>query len=176
MLQFREDILYVEELQLKAYLTLEILTGRSLSERLRQSEEIDRLQAEVDKEYERDEDSRDVALLGSLDQQLSYAKNSIKSYTVEHKTLLEKSQQILKDLKATRDQRVKRIEDSKSSWQGLIRSLEDEKERAKIGRDAELMRMAKDKAAGELAEYHQYSDGELAQPLLNCDTVKDEDD
>ena len=38
------------------------------------------------------------------------------------------------------------------------------------------MRLAKDKRAEELSQWHIYADGKADQPLLNADTVKDDDD
>ena len=83
------------------------------------------------KEYEKPENERDIPKLANLETQLSFARNSIANYTNEYTKLLNEQQKISKDLKATREQRIKRIEDGKSSWVGLIRMLEDEQLREK---------------------------------------------
>ena len=82
------------------------------------------------------------AYLTNLETQLSFARNSITSYTNEYTKLLAEQQKISKDLKATREQRIKRIEDGKSSWTGLIRMLEDEKIREAEGRQMEILSMS----------------------------------
>jgi len=171
ILQFREDVLYSEELEIKQYITLDILINRNLTEQMRARADVERIQKELDKEYAVDADSRDMALVASLEAQLSFARTAIPAYATEYTKLLDKKSNISKELKATRDQRVKRIEDSKSSWAGFIRALEDEAAREREGDEIELMRLAKDNAAKKLSEYHTYIDGRIDRPLLNSDTV-----
>ena len=133
--QFREDVLPAEELQIKQFITIDILINRSMKERKRHIADTEKLQNEVDKEYAKPEDQRDIPKLANLETQLSFARNSIANYTNEYTKLLNEQQKISKDLKATREQRIKRIEDGKSSWVGLIRMLEDEEIREKEGKE-----------------------------------------
>jgi hypothetical protein len=170
--QFREDVLPAEELQIKQFITIDILINRSMKERKRHISETEKLQKLVDKEYEKPEEQRDIPKLANLETQLSFARNSIASYTNEYTKLLNEQQKISKDLKATREQRIKRIEDGKSSWVGLIRMLEDEEIREQEGRQMEIIRMATDKAKSQLAEYHNYQDGSVDLPFLTPETVK----
>lgn len=170
--QFREDVLPAEELQIKQFITIDILINRSMKERKRHITETEKLQKLVDKEYEKPEDERDIPKLANLETQLSFARNSIASYTNEYTKLLNEQQKISKDLKATREQRIKRIEDGKSSWVGLIRMLEDEEIREQEGRQMEIIKMATDKAKEKLAEYHNYQDQSVDIPFLTPETVK----
>jgi hypothetical protein len=169
--QFREDVLPAEELQIKQFITIDILINRSMKERKRHIGETTKLQEMVDAEYRLPEDQRDVARLTNLETQLSFARNSISSYTNEYTKLLNEQQKISKDLKATREQRIKRIEDGKSSWVGLIRMLEDEEIREKEGRQMEILNMATDKSREKLAEYHTYQDEAVDKPFLTPDNV-----
>jgi hypothetical protein len=170
--QFREDVLPAEELQIKQFITIDILINRSMKERKRHISETEKLQTQVDKEYEKPEDQRDVPKLANLETQLSFARNSIASYTNEYTKLLNEQQKISKDLKATREQRIKRIEDGKSSWVGLIRMLEDEQIREKEGREMEILALATDhKKDTVLYEYHTYNDNNIDIPILNCESV-----
>ena len=169
--QFREDVLPAEELQIKQFITIDILINRSMKERKRHISETEKLQRLVDKEYEKSEDQRDIPKLANLETQLTFARNSIASYTNEYTKLLAEQQKISKDLKATREQRIKRIEDGKSSWVGLIRMLEDEEIREKEGREMIILNMATDKAKQKLSEYHTYQDGKIDIPLLTPEVV-----
>lgn len=169
--QFREDVLPAEELQIKQFITIDILINRSMKERKRHISETEKLQRLVDKEYEKDEDQRDVPKLANLETQLTFARNSIASYTNEYTKLLTEQQKISKDLKATREQRIKRIEDGKSSWVGLIRMLEDEEIREKEGREMVILKMATDKAKQKLSDYHTYQDGKIDIPLLTPEVI-----
>jgi hypothetical protein len=175
--QFREDVLPAEELQIKQFITIDILINRSMKERKRHISDTEKLQAEVDREYQLDEELRDGPKLANLETQLSFARNSIANYTNEYTKLLNEQQKISKDLKATREQRIKRIEDGKSSWIGLIRMLEDEEIREKQGREMEIMAMAVEKNKELLSEYHQYADDGVDMPLLTPETIikKDQD-
>jgi hypothetical protein len=170
--QFREDVLPAEELQIKQFITIDILINRSMKERKRHIAETEKLQKAVDKEYEKSEDQRDVPKLANMESQLSFARNSIASYTNEYTKLLSEQQKISKDLKATREQRIKRIEDGKSSWVGLIRMLEEEDVREKIGKEMEILNMATNKVKEKLYEYHQYADNKLDIPILNNESIK----
>src|SRR6056300_1445604 len=169
--QFREDVLPAEELQIKQFITIDILINRSMKERKRHIAETERLQRQVDAEYSVPESDRDTAKLANLETQLSFARNSIASYTNEYTKLLSEQQKISKDLKATREQRIKRIEDGKSSWIGLIRMLEDEEIREKQGREMEIMAMAVEKFKDDLQSPHQYQDNEFDTPILNAESV-----
>jgi len=175
--QFREDVLPAEELQIKQFITIDILINRSMKERKRHIADTEKLQTEVDREYQLDEELRDGPKLANLETQLSFARNSIANYTNEYTKLLNEQQKISKDLKATREQRIKRIEDGKSSWIGLIRMLEDEEIREKQGREMEIMAMAVEKNKQLLSEYHQYADDGVDMPLLTPETIikKDQD-
>jgi hypothetical protein len=79
--QFREDVLPAEELQIKQFITIDILINRSMKERKRHISETEKLQKLVDKEYEKPEDQRDVPKLANLETQLSFARNSIATQT-----------------------------------------------------------------------------------------------
>ena len=173
--QFREDVLPAEELQIKQFITIDILINRSMKERKRHIAETEKLQRLVDKEYEKPEEQRDIPKLANLDTQLSFARNSIASYTNEYTKLLNEQQKISKDLKATREQRIKRIEDGKSSWTGLLRMLEDEEIREREGREMEIMNMAVNKAKQSLYEYHTYQDGSVDMPILSPESVLQKD-
>ena len=174
--QFREDVLPAEELQIKQFITIDILINRSMKERKRHIADTEKLQEEVDREYKLPEDLRDGPKLANLETQLSFARNSIANYTNEYTKLLNEQQKISKDLKATREQRIKRIEDGKSSWIGLIRMLEDEEIREREGREMEIMNMSVEQQVKKLSEYHEYQDGEVDTPLLTPETVQDKQD
>ncbi len=175
MKQFREDILYSEELQVKQWITLEIMGNKVMRDRKDAQQQIERLTRLLDQEYSLPEDVRDATTIAHLETELSMVRNAQGSYTTEHSKILDRIEKIQKDLKAARADRVKKIEDSKSSWAGFLRSLEDEDTRQKVGEDIEILKMAKEGAIKRLSEYHTYEDGQVDQPFLTPDTVKDDD-
>ena len=147
-----------------------------MKERKRHIADTEKLQVKVDEEYSKPEDQRDIPKLANLETQLGFARNSIANYTNEYTKLLNEQQKISKDLKATREQRIKRIEDGKSSWVGLIRMLEDEDVREKEGRAMAIMAMATEKTRKKLSEYHEYEDNLVDSPLLTSEVVQERKD
>jgi hypothetical protein len=78
-----------------------------------------------------------------------------------------------KDLKATREQRIQKLENNKSTMAGLIEKvLRDPDFFEEQGKYIEKMRMALEKEKERLSDYHKYEDGTVDQPLLTPDTVK----
>ena len=83
---------------------------------------------------------------------------------------------MLKDLKGTREQRVKAIEDSKLTFASLVKKIATSPQfRNKIGIDMEKMRLAMENEKERLSEYMQYNDGQVDQPFLTPETTKDKD-
>ena len=77
-------------------------------------------------------------------------------------------------MKATREQRVKRLEDSKqnfTSWMSYL--VANPEVTSSYGMEMEKMRLAMEKEKERLAEYHKYTDEMVDQPFLTPDTVKD---
>lgn len=175
MKQFREDILYTEELQAKQWITLEIMANKVMKDRKGTTEQIERIENMLHPLYEMPEELRDAVVISQLEQELGMLRNSQGSYTTEHGKILDKIERIQRDLKAARADRVKKIEDSKTSFTGFIRALEDEGLRQRIGEDVEINRMAKDKAIERLSKYHKYEDGQIDQPFLTPETIIEED-
>lgn len=174
MRQFKENILYAEELQLKQWIILDIMGNKVLEERRRSQIQIERLQNLVDEQYSLDQDDRDVTSVVELESNIAMLTNAQSSYTAEYAKILEKIERIQKDLKAARADRVKKIEDSKSSFSGLLHALENEENRRIVGEDIIIGAWAKNKAIEELSKYHTYEDNFIDQPWLTPETAKDD--
>jgi hypothetical protein len=164
--QFKEDVLPAEEIQIKQFITIEILNSRNLKDRQRHELECEKIQRLITEEYLQPESTRDSAKLLQLEAQLNVARASVTAYTNEYTKLLSEQQKISKDLKATREQRIRRIEDGKSSWAGLIRMLEDEQVREKEGREMEILAIATDRVRRNLTELHNFQDKTVDKPFL----------
>lgn len=170
MLQFRENVLYSEELSLKQLIILDILMNRSMIERRAHQEDATRLQTMLDTAL--NAEVRDEQFILSIETQLSFARTSITAYTNEHTKLLKERRDIDKSLKTTREQRIQRVEDGKSSFTDWLRSLEEEDERALWGQYAELMRMSMYKARDRLSENHVYEDDKVDLPYLTVESAR----
>ena len=81
---------------------------------------------------------------------------------------------MLKEMKGTREQRIKRLEDSKQSFTSWVASMLQDPELMKTyGIEMEKMRLAMKKEEERLSALHQYEDGTVDQPFLTPDTVVD---
>ena len=81
---------------------------------------------------------------------------------------------MLREMKGTREQRIKRLEDSKQSFTSWVAALMQDPEKIKkYGIEMEKMRLAMKKEEQRLGAYHKYEDGIVDQPFLTPDTVKD---
>lgn len=176
MLQFREDVMFSEELSLKQLIILDILMNRSMIERKAHQQDADRIQKLINDEMGKEKEDRDRDYIMNLENQLAFSRTSITSYTNEHTKLLKERRDIDKSLKTTREQRIQRIEDGKTSFTGWLRSLENEDERARWGEYAELMRISMEKAKDRLSQNHVYADDKIDIPFLTVETAPNGDD
>ena len=89
--------------------------------------------------------------------------------------MLTKKERYLKDLKGTREQRKRVADDAKTNFSMWMRQLDELETREAEGFDMAVQAIAADKARKRLSEFHEYEDGEVDQPLLNSETVIDEE-
>ena len=174
MTQFRENVLWSEEIEIKQWITLDILMARSMRERYRHMEEINKLTKLIDDEYLKDAGER-TPLLGSWENQLTFYKGAVTAFTNDHVKLQGQIKDIKKDLKAARSDRIKQIEEGKESFVGLIKLLEDEEARERAGNEAAILSAAADKAKRYYGEHHTYLDGKISRPFLTHEIIEAED-
>jgi hypothetical protein len=173
--QFNEDVVHTEEMQIVEVARTEILINRSMKDRYEIVEVIESLETMIDEEMDREAEDRDTQALASFQTQLGAMIGSKSSYINEHEKLLTKKERLLKDLKGTREQRKRIAEDANTNFLIWMRQLDDLAAKDREGFDLEVNRIAANKARERLAEYHEYEDGMVDQPLLNSETVKDEE-
>lgn len=171
MAQFREDVLVTEETQIFLVIKFEVMMHRNAKNKRNSGKEIARLirtQTDFlnrfgDTELMSDSD-RNYTL--NLETQIQAAKSSEQARSTEFIKLEEKHQGLLKDLKATRDQRITRIESSKETYLAIIKRLQNEEERDLVGGTMETMKLATKKEENKLTSVHTFADGSQDLPLL----------
>jgi len=110
----------------------------------------------------------------NMERQVASLKASQESLNKDYRELQTKKNSMLKEMKATREQRVKRLEDSKQSLTGWIAYLMSNPDiTQQYGIEMEKMRLAMRKERERLSGFHKYTDGQVDQPFLNSDTIKD---
>jgi ribosome maturation protein Sdo1 len=81
---------------------------------------------------------------------------------------------MLREMKGTREQRIKRLEDSKQSFISWVANMMQDPETMKqYGIEMEKMKMAMLKEKERLSAFHKYEDGLVDQPFLTPDTVQE---
>jgi hypothetical protein len=81
---------------------------------------------------------------------------------------------MLKEMKGTREQRIKRLEESKQSFTSWVAAMMQDPERMKAyGMEMEKMRISMQREGERLSVFHKYEDGTVDQPFLTPDTIKD---
>jgi hypothetical protein len=180
--QFSDDtVLPTEDTQICQAITLDIMLHRVMREQKMAlddmsdaREELDRLHAErerCEREGKKSELAKIVGDIQLTEDKYKYAHGSVKSLTQRYETYLAKHQAILKDIKGTRDQRIKIFENSNKSFLGFLRALQDEEYREQIGEEAAMLADATDKEQERLAALHTYADGSQDQPFKTPETV-----
>lgn len=173
--QFKDDVIPTEELQVVDLIKLELLMNRSLKGNKDNIEQITALEALIELERARDPDQVNRDDMYNMERQVASLRASQESLNRDYRDLQTKKNSMLKEMKATREQRVRRFEDSKTSFTGWMTFLIANPELTKsYGIEMEKMRLAMEKEKNRLAEFHKYTDGMVDQPFLTPETVKDE--
>lgn len=171
--QFRKDVMATEELQIVDLIKFEVLMNRALREQQESMQRVRTLQAEADLEKARDSDQQDKEMIYNIERQIASFRAAKESLSREFKDLQTKKAGLYKDLKATREQRIQKLENNKQTLSSLVNKiLRDPEFYEQEGKELEKMRLAMEQEKERLADYHEYADGTVDQPFLTPDTIK----
>lgn len=172
--QFNNEVNPTEEMQVVDLIKMDLLMNRALKGNKDNLEQISVLDALIAAERQHDADQQNTDELFNMERQVAGLKASQESLNKDYRELQTKKNSMLKDMKATREQRVKRLEDSKSNFTSWMAHLMSNPEQAaEYGREMEMMRLAMKAERDKLSEFHTYSDNQVDQPYLTPETVKD---
>jgi hypothetical protein len=175
--QFKEDVFATEENQIHKLITYDILMDRNMINRKGIMKEIRLMEDEQEKMVQGA--GGDVSKLSEnqinrlqfLQTQIVQYRDQERSMSKEYTDLEAHHQQIMKSLKATRDQRINKIESSKMTFIGLIKELQRDEIRNQMSVTHALMEQATNKEFVRLAKVHKYMDGNEDQPLLSAESM-----
>lgn len=176
ILQFGQDVTKTEESQIKELLRIEILIDRCMKDRREAEERIEEIEEMKSIERSKDLDDQNIDILTQLVDQQANLVSGKSAYIGEYKTLSEKKEKYLRELKGTRDQRKKNTEDAKTNFDSWLRSLTAPEIRSQLGFDMIVNKIAADKATQKISELHTYMDNGVDRPLLNQYTIQDGDE
>ncbi len=176
MEQFRDEATATERTQMMFAVELEVLMDRNMQARRRALNDIERIEKDMVAFRKKvtsidDWSEADKNWMMSMETNLQAAKAGEQSKTKEYVDLQDRHQKLMHALKATRDQRISRVADSKQSFLGLIKALQEEDVRERKAKQSELMRLATDEEYKKLSKPHKYLDGNQDQPILSADTI-----
>jgi hypothetical protein len=170
--QFKDDVFPTEELQVVDVIKLEILMNRCLKSNKDNLNELNMIDKMIRDERSKEKEDRDQDYLMNLERQAAALRASQESLNRDYRELQSKKASMLREMKGTREQRIKRLEDSKQSFTSWIASLMQDPETLKrYGIEMEKMRLAMFKERERLSSFHKYEDGGIDQPFLTPDTV-----
>ncbi len=165
--QFDYDVLASEELQLRKFITIEILKDRALQKIQVSIHAAESLQESYSSELARDSMERDKDLMKALREDLSSYRSAIPALNKEYADLCKEQEVIQKGLSASRNDRIKNIQDSTKNWSSILKMLEDPQNRKELGKFIEIMNAARAKEMKRLTELHKFVDGEYDKPILS---------
>lgn len=173
--QFNYDVFATERLQIIEFCRIEILINRALKKMNDVNTQIGDLDREIDLEYKLLEEERDQQKIIRLKELRASMNVSAINYTKDYKELLDKKGTLLREVKGTRADRIKRIEESKATIGTYLGSLLDNTEmRRSLGLEIEKFRLATKIEYQRLSDYHTYIDKSVEQPILNTENIKED--
>lgn len=178
--QFGGDVLPTEELQIVDAIRTGLLVNRNLQEQYNNKKQMNEINSELEQLLTDNNGEEDLDLkrererkMDILRQQLSFISAGLGALSKDYKEHLAKKLNILEGLKATRKDRISKIESSKRNFNSWMEELVNRPEsRRDVGLMMEKMRLAAITEKIRLAAYHKYDNGEVDQPLLTPETVK----
>ena len=172
--QFKDDVFPTEELQVVDVIKLEILMNRGLKQNKENIDQINAFDKLIQDERSQDPDQQDRDYLLNLERQTATLRAAQESLNRDYRDLQTKKNSMLKEMKATREQRIRRLEDSRQSFTGwLAHLMQNPNIMKQYGLEMEKMKMAMNKEKERLSAFHKYDDGLVDQPFLTPDTAKD---
>jgi len=170
--QFNDDVFPTEELQVIDVIKLEILMNRCLKSNKDNIQTLDSYDKLLLDERSKDKDQQDIDYIINLERQIATLRAAQESLNRDYRELQSKKAAMLREMKGTREQRIKRLEDSKQSFTSWVAQLMQDPETLKrYGLEMEKMKLAMINEKNKLSQLHKYEDGTIDQPFLTPDTI-----
>lgn len=151
---------------------LEVLMNRVLNQETDIKNKISALEDDLLLEKKLPTPEQDYEKIRQIEAQITSLYAGKDSVMRDYKDLLKEKQNLFKGLKATREQRIKQIEDSKETMAGWYRKLMmDQQLRYNLGIYMEKMRISTQVEYQRLSDLHEFADGKIDQPLLTPENV-----
>lgn len=174
--QFKDDIFHTEEMQILDIIKIGILCDRLLVSQNETRRQIEEIQYEILMEKQKKREDWDMEFIMTRDRQVAMLQGSMKNVSDEYQGLMTRKSALTKEIKGTRDQRVKMFENSNEKFTTLMAKLTENSEyRRAVGLEMEKYRLAMMAESHRLGSEIRYEDGVVDRPLLNPETVMRDD-
>ena len=170
------EILATDEMMIKDLVMLELSGLRATAEKKKVLLMMQDCESRLDRERKKPMDQRDMGLTAMLKDELTSLRVCLPQLSKEQLDFQQRKDQKLRDLKATREQRYKQIEESKKNVFELIKTLDEFKKRKQEGRWMELMKMGADKIENDWNDIIEFEDGTYNRPMLTPEAILKEDE
>lgn len=170
MIQFDEDVLPLEEMQVCKHITLDIIKNRFLKKTYSIELQIDQTQKMID--IENNSGAPNIQMVGKLTTIIDKLQNKQLAINKEISTVVDKIKDTEKALKGSRDQRVKEFVDAEKNWVNTIRLLDKIEVREQLGKHIELHRLAQIKEMDRLYSLHTFANKTVDKLVLNSESVE----
>ena len=177
MQQFKDDLLSSEQTQVFHLIKLDIMMDRNLESKARSRNQIyalENMQKAIVEKYGGDYTKMppgDRDTITGIGDQISAFAAAEQNATKEYTDIGKQYNDILRELKAARSQRVDRATNSKLSFVGLVKELMDMDVNKEEGRKVALFQHATEKELGRLGKPHKYMNLETDLPILSHETI-----
>jgi hypothetical protein len=175
MLALQDDVSPIDEIHIVEFARCQVLKHRAMMEKKMGRDRIEKLRARVVEILEKDPkpSQDDLQEIDNAEREISQLTAAQTANSSEYKTHSDKSDTLFKMLKATRDQRIKSLDDNKrTTYIDVLKELAQEDKLERQGKLAALRIAATNKSRKKLTEPHTFADGEVCHPLLTAETYE----
>lgn len=170
-IQFRGEVTPTEETQMIQLIQYEIMMERALINKREFARTIERLERLMAAELRLSDDQQDKQNIADWESQIVDLRGLQTNSSKEYMALQEKHGKIMENLKATRDQRIKEIEDKSQNFFALVKYVQRRDNQEREARYMGLAKKAMEKELGRFGELHEYMDGGIDRVILNAETT-----
>jgi len=163
---FHQGVTATDEIMMKDVIIEDILLHRALEEKRNILQEIKINEKLLAEEREKDMDDRDTDFMTNTLRTIVQLRGTSEAYTKEINEIKKTKDGKFKDLKATRNERLKTVEESGKNIFALIKLLDEQKMRETEGRMTGLVYEASKTKEGQMKQNMVFADGEVDKVWL----------
>ena len=170
---FHQGVTATDEIMMKDVIIEDILLHRALEQKRNILEEIKDYESQLAEERKKDVDDRDADFMTNALRTIIQLRGTSEAYTKEINEIKKTKDGKFKDLKATRNERLKTVEESGKNIFALIKVLDEKKSRETEGRMSGLVYEASKTKEGQMRQNMAFADGEVDRVWLTPESELD---